>query len=128
MDIEGLGDERIEQLLTAELVTDVASLYGLKAEDLANLERWGEKSATNVLEQIERSKDAGLSRLLFALGIRQVGAKTAQILARRFRSMEALYEADEAALPSVSEIGPETARGIREWLERDSSKELVTKL
>jgi DNA ligase (NAD+) len=128
MDVEGLGDERIDQLLAAKLVSDVASLYELRAADLAALERWGEKSAANVLEQIEKSKDAGLARLLFGLGIRQVGEKTAKLLARRFRSMEALAEADEEALTAVSEIGPETARGIRAWFSGPRNSGLLAKL
>ena len=115
MDVEGLGDERIDQLLGAGLLEDVASLYALTKEQLAPLERWGEKSAANVIAEIERSKDAGLARLLYGLGIRQVGEKTAKLLARRFLSMEALEAADEDALTSVSEIGPETARGILDW-------------
>ena len=128
MDVEGLGDERIEQLLAAGLITDVASLYDLAAANLAGLERWGEKSAANVRDELARSKEAGLSRLLFALGIRQVGAKTAQLLARRFRSIEALAGADESALMAVSEIGPETARGIQEWFANDVNRQLVDKL
>ena len=90
MDVEGLGDERIEQLREAGLLKDVASLYDLTAGELAPLERWGEKSAANVIAEVARSKDAGLSRLLFGLGIRQVGEKTAKLLARRFLSMDAL--------------------------------------
>lgn len=128
MDIEGLGDERIDQLLQAGLVTDIPSLYELKAVDLAELPRWGEKSAANVLDQIARSKDAGLARVLYGLGIRQVGEKTAKLLARRFRTVEALAEADEEALASVSEIGPETARGIREWFDDPQKKALLFKL
>ena len=128
MDVEGLGDERIDQLLAAKLVSDVASLYDLRTADLAALERWGEKSAANVLAQIGKSKDAGLARLLFGLGIRQVGEKTAKLLARRFRSMEALSEADEGALTAVSEIGPETARGIRHWFSGPRNSELLAKL
>ena len=92
MDVEGLGDERIEQLREAGLLKDVASLYDLTADQLAPLERWGEKSAANVIAEIEHSKDAGLARLLFGLGIRQVGEKTAKVLARRFLSMDALLD------------------------------------
>jgi DNA ligase (NAD+) len=128
MDVEGLGDERIDQLLAAKLVSDVASLYDLAAEDLAALERWGEKSAANVIAQIGKSKDAGLARLLFGLGIRQVGEKTAKLLARRFGSLGALAEADEEALTAVSEIGPETARGIRAWFEKGENRALIGKL
>ncbi|HEX5855394.1 MAG TPA: NAD-dependent DNA ligase LigA, partial [Thermoanaerobaculia bacterium] len=128
MDVEGLGDERIEQLLGAGLLEDIASLYGLGADQLAPLERWGEKSAANVIEEIGKSKDAGLARLLFGLGIRQVGEKTAKLLARRFLSMEALEKADEEALTAVSEIGPETARGILDWFVRGPNRALLSKL
>jgi DNA ligase (NAD+) len=128
MDVEGLGDERIEQLREAGLLKDVASLYDLTAGELAPLERWGEKSAANVIAEIERSKDAGLSRLLFGLGIRQVGEKTAKILARRFLSMDALLAADEEALTSIPEIGPETARGILDWFAHPPNRALLKKL
>jgi DNA ligase (NAD+) len=128
MDVEGLGDERIDQLLGAGLLTDVASLYALKADALAPLERWGEKSAANVIAEIERSKDAGLSRLLYGLGIRQVGDKTAKLLAQAFLSMEALAGAGEDALLAVPEIGPETAVGIRTWFEREENRTLMKKL
>jgi DNA ligase (NAD+) len=128
MDIEGLGDERIDQLLAARLLTDVASLYDLKARDLAPLERWGEKLAANVLAEIAKSKETGLARLLYGLGIRQVGEKTAKLIARRFGSLDALLAASEADLVAISEIGPETARGILDWLSRPSNRDLVAKL
>jgi DNA ligase (NAD+) len=128
MDVEGLGDERIEQLLGAGLLEDIASLYALTREQLAPLERWGEKSAANVISEIGKSRDAGLARLLFGLGIRQVGEKTAKVLARRFLSLEALEAADEHALTSVPEIGPETARGIIEWFARRPNRALLLKL
>lgn len=128
MDIEGLGDERIDQLLAAKLISDVASLYNLKCADLAALERWGEKSAANVLDQIARSKEAGLARLLFGLGLRQVGEKMAKVLARRFGSMETLAAASEDDLTSVPEIGPETARGICDWFGSARNEALLEKL
>jgi DNA ligase (NAD+) len=128
LDIEGLGDERIDQLLGAGLLEDVSSLYSLRKEQLAPLERWGDKSAANVIAEIENSKDAGLARLLYGLGIRQVGEKTAKLLAGRFLSMEALESADENALTSVSEIGPETARGILDWFQRPPNRALLSKL
>ncbi len=128
MDVEGLGDERIDQLLGAGLLEDVTSLYALTKEQLAPLERWGEKSAANVIAEVERSKDAGLARVLYGLGIRQVGEKTAKLLARRFLSMETLEAADENALTSVSEIGPETARGILDWFQRPPNRTLLSKL
>jgi DNA ligase (NAD+) len=128
MDVEGLGEERIEQLRAAGLLVDVASLYDLAADQLAPLERWGEKSAANAIAEIERSKDAGLARVLYGLGIRQVGEKTARVLARRFLSMDALLAADEAALTAVPEIGPETARGILEWFAHPPNRRLLEKL
>ena len=128
LDIEGLGTERIDQLLSAGILTDIPSLYALKASDLAGLERWGEKSAANVVEQIERSRDAGLARVLYGLGIRQVGEKTARLLARRFQRIEALEEASPETLMSVSEIGPETARVIRDWFTHESNRKVVEKL
>lgn len=128
MDVEGLGDERIEQLLEANLLTDVASLYDLKAEDLAGLERWGERSAANVVAQIAKSKEAGLARLLFGVGIPQVGEKTARTLARRFGSLEALEAAGEEDLLAVPEIGPETARDVLGWFAREDRRDLLGKL
>ncbi len=128
MDVEGLGDERVDQLLAAGLIADVAGLYALRAEDLAALERWGERSATNVLAEVERSKEAGLARLLFGLGIRHVGEKTGKLLARRFLTMDALRAATEEELTGVSEIGPETARSVRDWLDRPANQRLLAKL
>lgn len=128
MDVEGLGEERVDQLLAAGRITDVAGLYALRADDLATLERWGERSAANVLAEIERSKEAGLSRLLFGLGIRHVGEKTGKVLARRFGTMEALRAATEEELTGVPEIGPETARSVREWLDRPANAGLLAKL
>ncbi len=109
-------------------MTDVASLYRLQASDLAALERWGEKSAANVLAEIERSKDAGLTRLVFALGIPQVGEKTAKLLSRRFLTMDTLAAATEEELTAISEIGPETARGILDWWKNEANRGLVAKL
>ena len=128
MDVEGLGDERIDQLLAAGLIADVAGLYALRGEDLAALERWGGKSAANVLAEIERSKEAGLARLLFGLGVRHVGEKTGKLLARRFGTMEALRAATEEELTAVPEIGPETARSVREWIDRPANRRLLAKL
>ena len=128
MDVEGLGDERIDQLVTEGLVDGIASLYSLRAEQLAPLLRWGEKSAANVIEQIAKSKEQGLSRLLFGLGIREVGEKTAKTLARRFGSVETLAEASEDDLTAVSEIGPETARAIRAWFDRPANRGLLAQL
>jgi DNA ligase (NAD+) len=101
MDIEGLGDKLLAQLIDTGLVKSPADIYRLEAGQLAGLERMAEKSAANVIEAIERSKDATLERFLYALGIRDVGETTARDLARHFRSLEALVEAAEADLPTV---------------------------
>jgi DNA ligase (NAD+) len=128
MDVEGLGDERIDQLVTEGLVDGIASLYSLRAEQLAPLLRWGEKSAANVVGQIAKSKEQGLARLLFGLGIREVGEKTAKTLSRRFGSVSALSEAPEEELTAVPEIGPETARAIRAWFDREPNRRLLSQL
>ncbi len=128
MDVEGLGDERIDQLVTEGLVDGIASLYSLEVERLAPLARWGEKSAANVVGQLAKSKEQGLSRLLFGIGIREVGEKTARTLARRFGSVEELAKASEEDLTAVSEIGPETARAVREWFGRQANRKLLAQL
>jgi DNA ligase (NAD+) len=128
MDIEGLGDKLVEKLFDEKMLTDAASIYDLDAERLAALERFGEKSAANLMAQIERSKRGGLSRLLFALGIRHVGEKAARLLARRFRTIEALAAAGPDALTAVPEIGPNTAAAIRSWFDRPANASLVARL
>lgn len=128
MDIEGLGDKLVEKLLDEGLLTDVASIYGLDAARLAGLDRFGEKSAANLIAQIEASKAAGLSRLLFALGIRHVGEKAARLLARRFRSFGAIAAAPPEALTEVAEIGPNTADTIRKWFASAANTALVRRL
>jgi DNA ligase (NAD+) len=128
MKIEGLGEKLVDQLVSAGLLSDVASVYDLHAEDLAELERWGEKSAANLLAEIERSKGNDVSRLLFALGIRHVGEKAAATLARQFGSLDALMSADEDELQSVEEVGPNTARAILAWFSHPRHRELVEKL
>lgn len=128
MKIEGLGEKLVDQLVSADLLSDVASIYDLRAEDLAELERWGEKSAANLLAEIERSKENDLARLLFALGIRHVGEKAAATLARRFGSLDALMSAGEDELQSVEEVGPNTAQAILAWFSHPRHRELVEKL
>ncbi|HSD71472.1 MAG TPA: helix-hairpin-helix domain-containing protein, partial [Thermoanaerobaculia bacterium] len=128
MKIEGLGEKLVDQLVSAGLLSDVASVYDLRAGDLAELERWGEKSAGNLLSEIERSKENDLSRLLFALGIRHVGEKAAATLARRFESLDALMSAGEDELQSVEEVGPNTARAILAFFSHPRQRELVEKL
>lgn len=128
MDIEGLGEAVVEALVNAGLIHTPGDLYFLKAEDIAALERMGQKSAQNLIHAIERSKGQDLSRLLYAFGIRQVGAKAGKILAARFGSLDALAAASEEELTAVEDVGEITARSLREWLESPQSKHLVERL
>ena len=128
MDIEGLGEKLVDQLVTAGLLTDVASIYALRAEDLAALERWGEKSAGNLMAQIEASKGNDLSRLIFALGIRHVGEKAARILARRFRTVDGVAAATEDELQRAEEVGPNTAAAVIAWFAHPRHRELIDRL
>jgi DNA ligase (NAD+) len=128
MNIDGLGWKLVEQLVEHKHVKDVADLYSLDLETLANLERMGEKSAQNLLDEIEGSKKNPLSRLIFALGIRYVGERTAQLLAEHFGSLDKLAKAGEEELLEVHEVGPKVAEGIREFFSEKSNRELMEKL
>jgi DNA ligase (NAD+) len=128
MKIEGLGEKLVDQLVSQGLLSDVASIYDLRSEDLVELERWGEKSAAKLIAEIERSRDNDLSRLLFALGIRHVGEKAASTLARRFGTLDALMAATEDELQAVEEVGPNTAQAILAWFSHPRHRELVEKL
>lgn len=128
MNIEGLGEKLIDQLVKAKLLSDVASIYDLKAADLVELERWGEKSVANLLSEIEKSKTNDLSRLLFALGIRHVGEKAARTLAARFGSLDSLARADTAELESAEEVGPNTASAVVGYFSHPRHRELVERL
>jgi DNA ligase (NAD+) len=128
MRIEGLGEKLIDQLVTAGLLSDVATIYDLKSENLIALERWGEKSAANVLDEIARSKGNDLSRLIYALGIRHVGEKVARTLARQFGSLDRLAEAGGEELQSVDDVGPNTAATVRAWFSHPRHAELIERL
>ena len=128
MNIEGLGDKLVDQLVREGLLTDVASIYDLKAADLVRLERWGEKSAGNLVAEIEQSKSNDLSRLLFALGIPHIGEKAARILAERFGTLDALAGASEEELQTAEEVGPNTAAAVSAWFRHPRHQELVEKL
>jgi DNA ligase (NAD+) len=128
MKIEGLGEKLVDQLVAEGLLSDVASIYALTAESLVELDRWGEKSASNLIAEIEQSKENDLSRLLLALGIRHVGEKAAGTLARRFGSLDALMEATEEDLQGVEEVGPNTAAAVTAWFSHPRHRELVEKL
>ena len=128
MDIEGLGDVVVQKLVEKGLVKDFADLYHLKLEEVAGLERLAEKSARNLLDQIERSKERELRRLLFGLGIRFVGERAAQLLARHFRSLEALGAASVEEIDALYEIGPVVAQSVHEWFARPANRTLVARL
>ena len=128
MNIEGLGEKLVDQLLRAGLLTDVASIYDLKAEDLAELDRWGEKSASNLVAEIERSKENDLSRLVFALGLRHVGEKAARTLAQHFRTLDALAAASEEDLQAAEEIGPATAAAVASYFRHPRQRDLIERL
>ncbi len=128
MNIEGLGEALVDQLIGSGLVTAIPDLYGLRYEALVELERLGPKSARNLLDQIERSKTCDLGRLLFALGIRHVGERLAQTLAARFRSLEALAAAGPEELLAAEDVGPTVAESIRFFFAQPENRELIRRL
>jgi len=128
MDIEGLGDKLVDQLVDRGLVRTPADVYGLDLGTLAGLERMAEKSAANLLAAIDHSKATTLARFIFALGIRNVGEATAKDLARHFGSIEALLAADEAALMRVPDVGPVVAQSIVQFFAEPHNLEVVRKL
>jgi DNA ligase (NAD+) len=128
MDIEGLGDVLVHQLVERGLVRSFADLYQLTLEQLVELERMAEKSAQNLLAQIEGSKTRELRRLLFGLGIRFVGERAAKLLARHFRSLDALGRAPASEIDEIYEIGPTVARSVQEWFAQEENQALVRRL
>jgi DNA ligase (NAD+) len=128
MDINGLGDKIVDQLVDKGMVKDVADLYTLKLDDVAELERMGEKSAQNLLEQIAASKKLSLARLIYALGIRMVGERTGQLLAEHFSSLDELAEAQEEQLFEVTEVGPKVAAAIAEFFSEPANRKIIKKL
>ena len=128
MDIDGLGEKIVDQFVDKGLVKDVADLYALKEEEVAELERMAEKSAQNLLEGIETSKKNSLARLIYALGIQFVGERTGQLLAEHFSSLEELAAAKEEELEQVPEVGPKVAASIVEFFSEPSNRQLIKKL
>jgi DNA ligase (NAD+) len=128
MDVDGLGDKIVDQLVDKGLVKDVADLYTLKLDDVSGLERMAEKSAQNLLDGIAASKKQPLARLIYALGIRFVGERTAQLLAEHFYSLEEFAGASEEQLTEVGEVGPKVAAAIAEFFSEAANRALIKKL
>lgn len=128
MDIEGLGPAVLEQLLAAGLIHDITDIYTLKTEDIAILERMGEKSANNLVTAVAKSKENPLSRLLFALGIRHIGAKAAKLIADRFVDIEKIFTAEKEDFEAIDGIGGILAESIYEFFSLPSTRETVDKL
>jgi len=128
MDIEGLGEKLVDQLVDNGIVRTPADLYKLGLAKLANLERMAEKSASNLLAAIEKSKNTTLARFIFSLGIRNVGESTAKDLAAHFGNLDALMNADEAALVEVSDVGPVVAQSIAQFFAEPHNREVVEQL
>jgi DNA ligase (NAD+) len=128
MRIEGLGEALVEQLVEKQIIKDVGDLYRLKLEDVVALERKAEKSATNLMAQIEASKSRDLPHLIYGLGIRHVGERTAGILARKFRSLERLGKASVEEIDAIHEIGMTVAQSVRDWFEDAGNMSLCARL
>ncbi|MFC1511888.1 NAD-dependent DNA ligase LigA [Candidatus Latescibacterota bacterium] len=128
MDIEGLGESLVSQLVTSGIVRDFADLYNLTREQLAGLERMGEKSARNILDALEKSKNRRLEHLLFGLGIRHIGTETARTLAGRFGSLDVLMTANRETLEDVEDIGPSAATSILMFFSNSENRDIVERL
>ena len=128
MDIDGLGPQIVEALIRADLIRDPADLYALTAEQVANLERMGDKSAKNLMDAIEKSKQAGLERLLFALGIRNIGAVAAAALAARFGTLEATMDATVEDLCAIPDFGEITALCVVNYFSHEQNRALCRRL
>lgn len=128
IDINGLGDKLVQQLVERKLVTSVADLYSLDLEKLLSLERMGEKSATKILDAIAASKTKPWSRVLYGLGIRHVGSTNANLLTEKFTTVESLAQADQNAIASVFGIGTEIALSVHQWFQSDQNQALIQQL
>ena len=128
MDIDGLGPAIVEQLLDAGCIKDCGDLYALTYEDVVSLERFAEKSAQNLMDAIQKSKEQGLDRVLFGLGVRLIGARAAQLLAERFGTMETLMQASKEELSQVPDIGEKMAESLIHYFKEEKSLELIARL
>jgi DNA ligase (NAD+) len=128
MDIEGLGERRTEQLIDAGLIERLSDIYSLTKEDLVSLERFADKSAQNLLDEIEGSKEGTLDRFIYAIGIPLVGRHVSQVLARQYTGLDDLREASQEDLEAIHDIGPEVARGIVAFFENEDNREVVRRI
>jgi DNA ligase (NAD+) len=128
MNIDGMGESLVTQLIDKGLVKNVADIYDLSKKDLLSLERFADKSTQNILEEIENSKNLPLQRVIYGLGIRMVGERTAQLLAEHFGSMEAIENASVEELQNVGEVGPKIAESIAEFFSNPANRKLVERL
>lgn len=128
MDIEGLGDAIVEQLISLGHISSPADIYYLQLDDLKTLWKNGEKAAKKLLDAIENSKKNDLSRLIYALGIRQVGEKAAKVLAKKFGTLDALMQADAQSLTQIRDIGAITAKSIVAWFASAQSQHMISRL
>ncbi len=128
MNIDGLGENIIGQLLERKLIENIADIYALKFEDIASLKKNGSKFAQNLIDSIERSKQNDLSKLITALGIRHVGAKASKVLAKKYKDIDNLMEASVEELAMIEDIGPIVANSIREFFIQDQTKDLIKRL
>lgn len=128
MNIDGLGESIIGQLLDRKLIQNIADIYTLKFEDIASLKKNGQKFAQNLVDSINKSKENDLHRLITALGIRHVGVKASKILARKYKTIDNLMKATTEELSEINDIGPIVANSIREFFIQDQTKDLIEKL
>ncbi|MGB7434314.1 MAG: helix-hairpin-helix domain-containing protein, partial [Candidatus Acidiferrum sp.] len=128
MNIDGLGEKIVDQLVGKGMVKDVADLYSLTVDAVANLDRMGEKSAQNLINEIEGSKKQPLDRLIYALGIQFVGERTGQLLAQHFSSVDELAKATTEQLKNVPEVGPKVASSITEFFSEPDNRNLIKRL
>lgn len=128
MNIEGLGEKLIKQLYDKGLINNIADIYSLKAEDIASLKKNGKKFAEKLVQSINKSKENNLDRLITALGIEQVGAKSAKILAKKFKNIDNLMKAKFGTLTFVEEIGEITANSVKEFFMQEQTKDLINRL
>jgi len=128
MEIEGLGEKRVEQLIADELVENLADIYTLSHEQWASLEGMGQKSADKMMKAIEKSKSTTLDRFLYALGIREVGDSTARLLAQEFGDLEKLMSATRRELKQIPDIGPVAAKSIVTFFQQPHNREVIQRL